>query len=603
MESDITRLVRDLPELPGVYLWKSESGEVLYVGKAKSLRKRVASYLRRRGLDRKTWELMRQARDLETIITTTEREALIVEATLIKKYQPRFNIALKDDRRHAWVRVNLDDEIPSVLITREFERDGAKYFGPYGSTRRLEKLLDTVRKFIPVAMCKDPRGRKRECMDYHLGRCVGPCRDDVDLREYRSLVDQIVLFLGGSEEELVNLLRREMERAAEELDFERAASLRDRLRDVQILRRKQRVFDVDGVDRDIIGIARTEEAVLVELLTVRGGMLIGSDHFFFEIGIGVTDVEVLTSFVEQYYFTLPQLPAEILLPKAIPNMEVLSSWLSESTDHPVVILTPRSGKLRGLSKMANTNAVRALRKILILGEREDEVIDDGVKELREVLGLTRAPLHIEGFDIANIQGTDPTGSCVVFRNGEPDNKSYRMFRVRVKETPDDYAMMNEVVYRRYHGVLQRGEPLPDLVVIDGGKGQLRSALDALRKVGLDYLPVVSIAKREEILFTRDHLDGIYLDFGSPALRLVQRIRDEAHRFAQKYHHKLRERRLSGSILEDVPGIGPKRRAALLRAFGSVDGLRQASLDEISAVEGMTEQTARTLRDWLDHLGL
>ncbi|MHA1771786.1 MAG: excinuclease ABC subunit UvrC [Candidatus Thorarchaeota archaeon] len=597
--SDLTRLVKDLPDSPGVYLWKDEAGEVIYVGKAKALKKRVSSYLRVRGLDRKTWELMQRARDLETIITSTEREALIVEATLIRKYQPKYNLALKDDRRHAWIRVGVNDTIPSVVVTREFEKDGAKYFGPYGSTRRLERLLDAVRRFIPVATCRDPSSQKRECMDFHIGRCSAPCTGRIDEADYRTLVTQIILFLSGDEDSLATMLRNEMDRAAEQLDFERAAALRDRLDDVQILMRKQRVFDVEGIDRDIIGIARTEEAALVEVLTIRGGILIGSDHFYFEVGLEITDVEVLTTFVEQYYFTLPQLPSEILLPLRIPNLSLLGKWLSENTDRPVKLFVPHGSRLGGLIKMANQNAVRALRKILILGENEAEVVDDGVKELREVLGLSRAPFHIEGFDIANIQGTDPTGSCVVFRNGVPDNKSYRMFRVRSKKTPDDYAMMNEVVYRRYRGVLQRGESLPDLIVIDGGKGQLNSALGALKKLGLDYVPVVSIAKREEILFTRNHLDGIYLDMSSPALHLVQQIRDEAHRFAQKYHHKLRERHLSGSILEDAPGIGPKRRAALLREFGSVEGVKQATIEEIASVEGMSRRAAADLREWLD----
>ncbi len=597
--TELTRLVKDLPNLPGVYMWKDESGKVLYVGKAKALRKRVSSYLRKRGLDRKTWDLMQHAQDLETIITSTEREALIVEATLIRKYQPKYNLALKDDRRHAWIRINEKDPIPTVVVTRDFERDGATYFGPYGSTRRLERLLDAVRRFIPVATCRDPSSAKRECMDYHVGRCSAPCKDRISLDDYRSLIAQIVLFLNGDEAGLSAMMQEEMQRASEALDFEKAAAIRDRIDDIQILMRKQRVFDTEGVDRDIIGIARTESSALVEVLTIRGGTLIGSDQFYFDVDLETTDVQVLASFFEQYYFTLPKLPAEIILPIRIPNQRVLANWLSENEEHVVRIHVPRDGRLRGLVKMANKNAIRALRKILILGEREDEVIDDGVKELREVLGLKRAPFHIEGFDIANIQGIDSTGSCVVFRNGVPDNKSYRMFRIRSKETPDDYAMMNEVVYRRYHGVLQRGDPLPDLIVIDGGKGQLNSAFEALKRLGLDYVPMVSIAKREEILFTRDHLEGIYLGTDSHALRLIQHIRDEAHRFAQRYHHKLRERHVTGSVLEDAPGIGPKRRAALLRTFGSVDEVRRATVEDLAAVDGMTHRAAQELRDWLD----
>ncbi|MHA2015479.1 MAG: excinuclease ABC subunit UvrC [Candidatus Thorarchaeota archaeon] len=597
--SGIVRLVRDLPDEPGVYIWRDKDGKILYIGKAKSLRKRVSSYLRKRGLDRKTRDLMKLARDLETIVTATEREALIVEATLIKKHQPKFNLALKDDRRHAWVRINVSAEVPSAFVTRDFEKDGSRYFGPYSSTRRLEKTLSTVRKFIPVASCRDPTSARRECIDYHLGRCAAPCTGRIDLAEYRGLVQQLILFLEGAERELIALLEREMREAAGKLDFERAAMLRDRLSDLQLLMRRQRVFDSDGTDRDVLGISRTEEAALVQLLTIRGGRLIGSDHFMFDAQLDVADEDIITSFIEQYYFTLPKLPEEILLPCDIPDRERLAEWLSHESSHRVRIIVPVESQTADLVQMANTNAYRALRKVLILGERGDEVVDSGVRALREALGLRRAPLHIEGFDIANIQGTDPTGSCVVFRNGVPDKKSYRMFRIRVKETPDDYAMMNEVVYRRYRGVLDRGDPLPDLIVIDGGKGQLSSATDALRRLGLDYVPIISIAKREEIIFTPSQKNGIALPETSPALKLVQRVRDEAHRFAQRYYHKLREKHVTGTLLEEAPGIGPRRRAALLKAFGSIDGVRAASVEELARVDGMTLRAARNLKMWLE----
>ncbi len=602
--SDITRLVRDLPDRPGVYLWKSETGKVLYVGKAKSLRKRVSSYLRTRGLDARMQELMAEARDLETIVTSTEREALILEATLIKRHQPKYNIALKDDRRHVWVRVDTKAPIPSFVATRETEgADGALFFGPYGSIRRLEKTLDTLRRYIPVAMCRDPASQQRECIDFHIGRCAGPCRGHISVDEYRRLVDEMILFLEGREEQLLSILRGEMEEAASRLEFERAAVLRDRIDDIVRLLRHQRVFDIEGRDRDIVGIARTEEAALIELLTIRGGRLIGTDSFLFDVGLDVTDSELLTTFVKQYYSSLPRLPEEVLLPIDIEERELLENLFSDGRSHGMRLLTPDTGPDLDLIEMANTNAVQALHKILILGDSKAPVVDEGVKQLREVLGLNRAPLHIEGFDIANIQGTTPAGSCVVFRNGAPDKTSYRMFRIRSKETPDDYAMMREVVRRRYRSVLEAGEALPDLIVIDGGKGQLSSALSALTSVGLDYLPVVSIAKREEILFTRDQPGGIVLPAESPALRLIQRVRDEAHRFAQRYYHTLRQRVLTGSILEDAPGIGPKRRAALLRKFGSLDAVCTASVEDLADTPGMTPAAARALREWLIQEGL
>jgi excinuclease ABC subunit C len=363
--------------------------------------------------------------------------------------------------------------------------------------------------------------------------------------------------------------------------------------------RRQRVVGTNGIDRDVLGISRTEQAAMIQMLIVRGGRLIGYDQFYFEIDLDTPDSEILKTFLEQFYFTLPRLPEEILLPSTVPSLKQLGVWLRETSGTSVKILVPKDHERVELIEMANKNAYRALRKVLILGESEEEIIDEGVKELREALGLGKAPIHIEGFDIANIQGTDPTGSCVVFRNGVPDNKSYRMFKIRVKQTPDDYAMMNEVVRRRYHGVLERGDSLPDLIIIDGGKGQLNVTLSALRELGLDYLSVAAVAKREEMLYTRSNLDGILLPLESDGLHLVQRVRDEAHRFAQRYHHKLREKRFSGSILEEAPGIGPKRRTAPLQALGSYDGVRAATVEEIAHVDGMSQKAAENLRKWLD----
>ncbi|MHA1769409.1 MAG: excinuclease ABC subunit UvrC [Candidatus Thorarchaeota archaeon] len=597
--SDLATLVRDLPDSPGVYLWKDAKGNILYIGKAKSLRKRVSSYLRKRGLFRRTWEMIQQARDIETILTNTEREALVLEQTLIKKHQPKYNLALKDDRRHAWIRVDRQDEIPTFEITRNAEKDGATYFGPYGSTKRLERFMDTVRRYIPVAMCRDPAKVKRACMDYHLDRCAAPCEGLVSGEEYDSLVEQMCLFIEGRAEDLSAILRTQMEEASHQMEFEKAAELRDRLADIEILMSRQKVVEFNGINRDVLGISRTEQAALVEMLIIRGGRMIDPDHFYFETDLDVPDREILKAFVEQFYFAVPRLPDEIVLPCDIDNRLEMSEWLSDMCGHDVCISLPTDERRLELVEMANKNAHRTLRKILILGERQEDIVHDGVKELKEALGLSQAPMHIEGFDIANIQGTDPTGSCVVFTNGEPDNKRYRMFRVRVKETPDDYAMMREVVYRRYKGVLEKGGRLPDLILIDGGKGQLGVALEALAELGLDYVPVVAVAKKEEIMYTRDNREGIQLSPYSEGLHLVQQVRDEAHRFAQKYHHKLREKRFSGSILEDAPGIGPKRRAALLDAFGSFDGVRGASAEDLARVDGMTLKSARNLRDWLD----
>lgn len=599
--SDLAKLVDDLPDLPGVYLWKDESGNILYIGKAKALRKRVLSYLRS-GLLHRTAEMMFAARDLDTIVTNTEREALVLEASLIKKHKPPYNLGLKDDKKHAWIRVDLEQEAPVFEITRDAEKDGAKYYGPYGGTKRLGRFMDTIRKFIPIATCKEPARVRRECMDYHLDRCAGPCKQHVTLEEYRSFVEQMCLYLEGRTEELTQILQDQMDLASENMDFEEAAEIRDRLTDIEIIMSRQKVVEIHGANRDVLGISRTEQAALVEMLIVRNGRLIGQDNFYFEVDLDVTDTEVLTAFVEQFYFTIPRLPDEILLPTEVPEMDQLSQWLAESNGHPVLLRVPADERERDLVEMANKNAHRALRKILILGESDEEIVHDGVRELKEALGLAHAPMLIEGFDVANIQGTDPTGSCVVFANGLSDNKRYRMFKIRVKETPDDYAMMEEIIYRRYLGTLERGDALPDLILVDGGKGQLSSAQKALKQLGLEYLHVAALAKRDEILYSRDYPDGLELEPDSAALCLVQNVRDEAHRFAQRYHHKLRERRFTGSILEEAPGIGPKRRAALLERFGSFDGVKSATVEELTQVESMTAKSAKTLKNWLETEG-
>jgi excinuclease ABC subunit C len=583
-------------------MWKDSSGKILYIGKAKSLRKRVRSYLRTNSLDRKTWELMSRAADIETILTNTEREALLLEATMIKKHKPRYNIALKDDRRHAWIRVDLNADIPTLHVTRDAKRDGARYFGPFGSTRRLERLLDTLRRFIPVAMCNDPKGVKRECMDYHLGRCTGPCMENITRADYLSLVEDMCMYLDGKGDELRKLLKERMQKAAQELQFEKAATIRDRIDDLDIVMRRQKVVQTEGINRDILGVSRTEHAALVEILLVRNGRLVGHDNFFFEVELDTTDKEVLQAFVEQFYFSSPEVPEEIIVPVDIEDRNELGEWLSETEQHPVRIGLADTEKSKELIHMANMNAKRALRRILILDQREEEVVNEGVKELRNTLNLRHAPFHIEGFDIANIQGSDATGSCVVFKNGEPENSLYRHFRIRSIDTPDDYAMMREVVSRRYRSMLERSNDLPDLILIDGGKGQLGAAVEALSEVGLEYLKVAALAKKDEILYTRDRPDGIAFQKDSPALRLIQQVRDEAHRFAQRYYHKLREKRFTGSILEEAPGIGPKRRSALLRAFGSYQEIREASVEALADVQGLSSRLAKSLREWLDREG-
>lgn len=601
---ELVEKVKGLPPSPGVYLFRGAEGTVLYVGKASSLRHRVRSYFQTRGLSPKVRLLMREARDLETIVTATEEDALVLEDTLVKKHRPKFNTRLRDDKRYPYLKITAEP-FPRVLVVRRPASDGARYFGPFTSSRAMRRVLKLAHKLFPIRTCNLPVGEKRyerPCLLYHIGRCSGPCAGLVSPEEYGRAVDAAALLFEGRVEEVVEDLSRQMVRAASEERFEHAARLRDAIDALERIRERQAVALPDPVDLDAVAVAVEGERGQGAVLIVRGGRVIGREGFPLSLPPGSTPEEALEEFLDQYYTRATAIPPEVLVPVPLPEMEALAAYLAGRRGGRVHVGAPRSPERRALLEMAERNATLALKQ----AERVDAspAEEEAVDELAEALSLSARPWRIEAFDISNLQGGEATGSMVVFVGGRPRRDAYRKFRVSISGKPDDYAMMAEVLRRRLrHGLAELADPsvargrfsdLPDLILVDGGRGQLGVAERALAEVELSGIEVAALAKREERVYVPESADPIRLPRGSPALRLLQEIRDEAHRFAIEYHRKLREKRALGSLLDSVPGVGPKRKAALLRRFGSVDGLRRATLEELLSVPGLPRATAELL---------
>lgn len=587
-----------LPEKPGVYLMKSSEGSVIYIGKAASLHDRVRSYFQSsRPYHPKIEALVSSVENIEYIVTDSEVEALILECNLIKRYRPRYNIRLKDDKRYPYLKITMQEDFPRIFTTRQTKPDGARYFGPYTSTQSVRKTLNLLRSIFPIRNCRLPIGGKarRACLDYHLHHCLAPCIGVLDKEEYRKVCEQACLFLEGKHREILDELERRMEKEAENLHFEQAARIRDRIKSIETVISQQKIVSQRMEDQDVIAFAQDEEQACVQIFFVRGGKIIGREHFFLEKMPDSTPAEILSAFIQLYYFNATSVPAEILLPIELEDREVIIRWLEEKRGGKIQIINPRRGRKRKLIEMVAQNAQLLLEEQQLKAARDGK-LDKSVLELQKVLGIDRPPVRLEAFDISNIAGKEPVGSLVVFSNGRPSKQEYRIFKIRSKITPDDYAMMQEVVHRRYQRVLSEKRELPDLILIDGGKGQLNAVLEILRDLKLDYLPVVGLAKEQEHLFIPGYSDPIILA-SSPALHLVQRIRDEAHRFAITFHRRLRRKKATHSVLEDIPGVGEKRRKALLEHFGSLERLRQASVEELQQVKGINPRIAQAVYNY------
>lgn len=584
-----------LPEKPGVYLMHDASGKVIYVGKAVVLKNRVRSYFRNLASHTpKVKAMVAKIAEIETIVTSSEVEALILECNLIKKYRPRYNISLKDDKTYPYLKVTLQEDFPRLYVTRRHLRDGARYYGPYADAGAMHATVKLLRSMFPLRTCRK-MNVDRPCLNYHIKRCLAPCAGYISKADYHKMIKSVCMVLDGRTTELERDLKQQMQEAADNYAFEEAARLRDQLQAVARLNEAQKAVTNNGGDMDIFGLGQDMTGLCVQLFFVRKGKLIGRDNFFLPDG-GDTPQEVMTAFVKQYYNEATFIPKEVVLPYLPEEDEkqLIETWLADKAQRRVELLLPQRGVKKDLLKLANENAVKLLNERLRKGSLSLKNDLQAAEELQQALGLEHPLERMDCFDISHTQGSETVASMVVFRNGTSSKKDYRRYKIVSAEgKPDDFKSMQEVVYRRYRDY----EDLPSLVVIDGGKGQLSSALEVIRGLGLDDLPVVGLAKREEEIFKPHQSESIMLDREGAALHLIQRIRDEAHRFAITYHRKLRGKRNLVSVLDHVEGIGTKRRQELWKAFKTLDAMRAASVEELAAVEGMNHAAAQTLYDF------
>lgn len=584
-----------LPDKPGVYLMHDAEGKVIYVGKAVVLKNRVRSYFRNLASHTpKVKAMVAKIAEIETIITSSEVEALILECNLIKKYRPRYNISLKDDKSYPYLKVTMQEDFPRLHMTRRLSRDGAKYYGPYADAGAMYETMKLLKTMFPLRTCRK-MNPDRPCLNYHIKRCLAPCAGYVSKEEYGKMIKSVCMVLDGRTTELERDLKQRMQEAAEEYAFEEAARLRDQLQAVERLNESQKAVTNNGGDMDVIGFAQDMTGNCLQIFFVRKGKLIGRDNFFLQDG-GEEPQEVLTAFLKQYYNEATFIPREIVLPQLpeVEEQQVIELWLRQKAERKVELIQPQRGVKRELLQLANDNALKLLQERLRKGSLSLKNDEQAAEELQQALGLEHSLERMDCFDISHTQGSETVASMVVFRKGSISKKDYRKYKIVSAEgKPDDFKSMQEVVYRRYKDY----EDLPSLVVIDGGKGQLNSALEVIRGLGLADLPVVGLAKREEEIFIPHQSTSILLDRDSAALHLIQRIRDEAHRFAITFHRKLRGKRNLVSVLDHVEGIGPKRRQALWRAFKTLDAMKAASVEELAAVEGMNSTAAQTLYDF------
>ncbi|MBI2563800.1 MAG: excinuclease ABC subunit C [candidate division NC10 bacterium] len=617
---DLQEKIRSLPDAPGVYLFKDARGDLLYIGKALSLRKRVQSYFTDRdfGYDaERLGAMLGQIADVEFLLTANELEALILESNLIKQRRPRYNIVLRDDKHYPFIRLNLKDPFPALQVSRRIKNDGALYFGPYVPAGTMWDLLALLNRTFPLRTCRNIAGRTL-CLEYHLGRCLGPCEGLVTQVEYAEIVQKVRLVLEGKDQEVIQQLERQMHEAAERLQYERAAKLRNQIASLRHATENQRVISARGEDQDVFGLVQEGNELHIQLLVVRGGRLIGQDSFAFEAGtqptsghrpaplrhavrggVGWVPPEgaggVLGSLLAQYYLGARHIPKTILTSHLPAEVDLLASMLSARARHPVEIRVPERGPKARLVEMAVGNA----RALLAQSLTSTAARERALAEVQQALGLPRLPRRIECTDISNISGVLAVGSLVTFVDGQPRRQEYKRFRIRTVLGADDYAMVREVLGRRFG---KKDWPLPDLLLIDGGRGQLNAGILAAKEAGLTDLPLASLAKEEELVFRPDAPEPIRLPDGSRGKHLLQQVRDETHRFALMYHRSLRGKSGLRSVLDEVPGIGARRKRLLLQRFGSLKRLRAASVEELRTVGGLPQRVAEAAHHLLSSAG-
>ena len=604
-----TRLAA-VPLEPGVYLHRDAGGKVLYVGKSASLRDRLRSYFgSKKNLDPKSVELISRIDDFEYIVTASEQEALLLENSLIKEHKPKYNIRLKDDKTYPYIKVDLAEDFPRIYVTRRTANDGARYFGPFASAGSVRKTLDLLKRLFPYRSCtKTITGNdSRPCLEYHIKRCVAPCTGYASRNDYSEVIAQVVMFLEGNTKEIVSDLKTTMLEASDNLEFERAGALRDRLKAIEKVYEGQNVVGLGREELDVIGAAYGGEEAWVEIFFIRQGKLIGRDHFTMSGTREEEGQEILARFIEQFYSSASHVPRKILVPESITDKEMVAGWLETKRKGPVEINVPQRGAKRRLIEMVTTNAAQGLEQLKLKWISDSTRMETAMSELQEELNLPRSPKRIECYDVSHIQGTNTVASMSVFQDGKPLSSNYRRFKIKSHDGNDDFASMREVLSRRFKRLKNArdgGEEnasfaaAPDLVLIDGGKGQLSSAVEVMLHLGLQDIQLASIAKREEEIFLPDAAEPVIMPKNSQGLFLLQRARDEAHRFAVTFHRNLRGKSSVKSALDLVPGIGPKRRKMLIRSFGSVKGIREASEDQLAAAPGMTAKVARQIKEHL-----
>lgn len=596
---------------------KDDKGTVIYVGKAVNLRNRVRSYFHSSSQNHpRTKRLVSKIADIEWIVVDSELESLILEMNLIKKHRPHFNVRLKDDKQYPYIKVHWHDPFPKITVTRRMVRDGSRYFGPYTSVWAVHQTLDVLRRIFPYLTCdRVITGEdKRACLYYDIKLCSGPCIGVIDQVVYRQMIEDLCQFLMGRTDPIVSRLKVEMDQAAQDLRYEQAATIRDQLQAIENVVERQKVISSEYIDSDVIAMARSDGEACVQVFFVRSGKLIGREYFLLEGADETPDKGVIGEFIKQFYDQAPIVPDQVLLPHEIEEAQIIRQWLRQrSSNEKVEILVPRQGQQSELIRMATENATETLSALQAQWEADKHRQEGALAQLQEALGLSGPPNRIECYDISNTQGTAAVGSMVVFEQGVPRKKHYRHFNIRSVTGPDDFASMEEVLTRRFNRWQAAKETadapgkkpnqsfalLPDLLIVDGGKGQLSRAISVLESFELlDKIPVAGLAKQNEELFVPGQTRPIVLDRKSPGLYLIQRIRDEAHRFAITSHRRLRTKKGLASRLDAVPGIGPARRKLLLKHFGSIHDIQQASIDELTAVNGITSKLAQALKDHL-----
>lgn len=603
MNQIIEEKLRLLPSAPGVYKMFNAAGEVIYVGKAVSLKNRVRQYFQSsKNHTPKVRAMVSHIADFETLRTANETEALTLESNLIKQFKPRYNILLKDDKHFPYVRIDYRQDFPRVEIVRRVQNDGARYLGPFLSGIALRDGMNVVREHFPVRHCrkdlkKAMARRERPCLMYHVGKCCAPCSGNVSRAEYHAMLDEISAFLTGHTERVLRELNERMQQAAESLQFERAAALRDSIRAVETLRDKQAAIGTHKDMMDVFALGRLNESVLVFALFVRDGKVIGTEKFRMGAGDGETEEEILAAFLKQYYLEAAAFPPEILLYSDAADMEIIAAWLSERAGRRVWLHRPQRGAKAKLAELAHRNCVDALEKDAALQRRAWERGEGALAELSGLLGLETVPERLECFDNSHIQGRDTVSSMVVFTNGQPDRKAYRRFRIRAEAGGDDLVAMREALTRRFARFASSDagfDRLPDLLVIDGGRTQLDVAIEALAEAGLSFVPVIGLAEAHELIYQPGEEQPLALPCNSAALHLLERLRDEAHRFAVSYHRSLRQKNALFSILDQIDGIGDRRKRALFDAFVTLDAMKAATVEQLAAVPAMTHATAEAV---------